>query len=215
LTDPGGAFLADQLVELDRGEWQFEAFTDLRGYLRWNAVPDRRLEHETELVGGVGEWIAARVLGDIAAVLARQRRAVRLELPPEAVVLGFLPWELARVDGRTLAEQRVSVIVDQLPRREVAKEPVGARLRMLAVFSLPDGTGALNLRRERYELARLVQRIAKVRSKAIDAGVAVRRHPPAAAGGAAGAAGVGSDAPVWARSGGWGWCWKMMPAGAI
>ena len=54
LTDPGGAFLADQLVELDHGEWQFEAFTDLRRYLRWNAVPDRRLEHEAELVGGVG-----------------------------------------------------------------------------------------------------------------------------------------------------------------
>jgi hypothetical protein len=39
---------------------------------------------------------------------------------------------------------------------------------MLAVFSLPDGTGALNLRRERYELARLVQRIAKVNSRAIE-----------------------------------------------
>jgi hypothetical protein len=73
------------------------------------------------------------------------RTPVRLELPPEAVVVvvvvvvGFLPWELARVDGRMLAEHRVSVIVDQLPRREVAKAAVGERLRMLAVFSLPDG----------------------------------------------------------------------------
>jgi len=71
LTDPAGGFLADQLVELDRGEWQFEAFTDLRGYLRWNAVPDRRLEHEAELVGGVGEWIAARGPGGIGAVAGR------------------------------------------------------------------------------------------------------------------------------------------------
>ena len=39
---------------------------------------------------------------------------------------------------------------------------------MLAVFSLPEGAGALNLRRERYALARLVQRIAKVNDKAIE-----------------------------------------------
>ena len=39
---------------------------------------------------------------------------------------------------------------------------------MLAVFSLPDGVGALNLRKERVALARLVQRIAKVNNKAIE-----------------------------------------------
>ena len=39
---------------------------------------------------------------------------------------------------------------------------------MLAVFSLPDGAGALNLRKERVALARLVQRIAKVNNKAIE-----------------------------------------------
>jgi len=83
LTDPSGAFLADQSVELDATQWQFEAFTDPHHYLRWNAVPDRRLEHEAELLGAVGEWMAARVLGDIAPVLARQRRAVRLGLGPE------------------------------------------------------------------------------------------------------------------------------------
>ena len=30
----GGAFLADHIVELDPGDWQYEAFTDLDGYLR-------------------------------------------------------------------------------------------------------------------------------------------------------------------------------------
>ncbi len=173
LTDPAGVFLADHGVELDDGDWQFEAFTDLRGYLRWNATPDRLLEHEAELVAAVGEWIRGQVLGPVGAILAERRRAVRLELPADAAVLGYLPWELARVNGRTLAEHRVSVIVDQLPppnvpRREIVKEAVGERLRMLAVFSLPDGTGALNLRRERRELAKLVQRIAKVNNKAIE-----------------------------------------------
>lgn len=173
LTDAADAFLADHVVELDAEEWQFEAFTDLRRYLRWNATPDRLLEHEAELVAAVGEWITTQVLGPVGAILAQRRKAVRLELPPNAAVLGYLPWELARVNGQTLAEHRVNVIIDQLPppnspRREVPKEPVGDRLRMLAVFSLPDGTGALNLRRERHELTKMVQRIAKVNNKAIE-----------------------------------------------
>ncbi|MGH3940873.1 MAG: CHAT domain-containing protein [Pseudonocardiaceae bacterium] len=37
---------------------------------------------------------------------------------------------------------------------------MGAALRMLAVFSLPTATSALGLRRERYELSRLVRRVA-------------------------------------------------------
>jgi tetratricopeptide (TPR) repeat protein len=39
---------------------------------------------------------------------------------------------------------------------------------MLAVFSLPDGGNALNLRRERFELARLVREIARVHGKAVE-----------------------------------------------
>jgi hypothetical protein len=41
-------------------------------------------------------------------------------------------------------------------QRKVHKEP----LRMLAVFSLPLGVSALNLRHERYELRRMIRRIA-------------------------------------------------------
>ena len=60
------------------------------------------------------------------------------------------------------------VVVVPQPRRPLAKNPVGARLRMLAVFSLPDGQDALNLRRERFELARLVHEIARVHGKAVE-----------------------------------------------
>ena len=35
LTDEAGAFVADHQVDLDSGAWQFEAFQDLYGYLRW------------------------------------------------------------------------------------------------------------------------------------------------------------------------------------
>ncbi|MFT7834935.1 CHAT domain-containing protein [Saccharothrix sp. BKS2] len=165
LTD-GGAFVADHLVGLDPAEWRFEAFTDLYRYLRWHAAPDRRAAHEAELVAQVGDWVADRVLGPIAGALAAARRPVRLEVG--AGVLGHLPWELARVDGRTLAEHRVVFVVDRLPRRPVAKAEVGDKLRMLAVFSLPEDAGALNLRKERHALARLVHDIAKVHHKGVE-----------------------------------------------
>ena len=158
----------DRDVELDTGAWQFEAFTDLYRYLRWHAAPDRRLRHEAELVARLGDWIAAEVLGPVAAVLAAGRTPVRLVLPAEAALLGYRPWELARVDGRTLAERRIPVIIDQRPRLELGKAPVGERLRMLAVFSLPDDAGALNLRRERHEIARLVRDLAKVNNRAVE-----------------------------------------------
>jgi hypothetical protein len=49
------------------------------------------------------------------------------------------------------------------------KRPVGARLRVLGLFSLPEGGGAaLNLRRERFELARLVQDVAEVHGRGVE-----------------------------------------------
>jgi hypothetical protein len=91
-----------------------------------------------------------------------------MEVPAGAAVLGYRPWELARVDGQALAGHRVGFIIDQQPHRSMAKAGVGDRLRMLAVFSLPEDAGALNLRKERFELARLVHDIAKVNNKAIE-----------------------------------------------
>jgi hypothetical protein len=54
---PGGRFLADHQVDLDQTAAEYEALTDLDGYLRWNAAPDRRLESEAELVAKVGGWM--------------------------------------------------------------------------------------------------------------------------------------------------------------
>ncbi|WP_179118191.1 CHAT domain-containing protein [Saccharothrix sp. ALI-22-I] len=167
LTD-AGAFVADHPVELDPAEWQFEAFTDLHRYLRWHAAPDRRLAHEAELVSQVGDWITARVLGPVAPALAAARRPVRVEVPAPASALAYRPWELARVDGRPLSGHRVGFVIDHLPRRPVVKAEIGQRLRMLAVFSLPEDASALNLRKERYALARLVNEIAAVNHKAVE-----------------------------------------------
>ncbi len=54
----------------------------------------------------------------------------------------------------------VALVYDLPGPAGVVKAPVGEALRMLAVFSLPTATSALALRRERYELSRLVRRVA-------------------------------------------------------
>ena len=172
LTGPDGTLLASHEVDLDRAtasrseEW--EAFTDLEKFLRWRASPDRRLDDEAELLAQVGEWITDQALGvGIARELVRWPGPVRVVIPPQAQVLAYLPWQAAWVEGQTLAGSKVTLVTDPFDRPLTTKRPVADRLRMLAVFSLPEGTGALNLRRERYALARLLNKIAKVNGRAV------------------------------------------------
>src|SRR4051794_5995848 len=114
LTDLRGQFVADHSVDFDAAAWEFEAFTDLYNFLRRNTTPDRRNEHEQQLIGQVGNWITDQLLGrGVAAALARERKTVRLSVPPEAAGLRYRPWELARVNGRTLAAHRVNFVVEQ------------------------------------------------------------------------------------------------------
>ena len=172
LKGPGGEFLADFEVDLNapggRQDPAFEGFTDFEWFLRWRAAIDRRLDSEMELVAEVGDWITQRALGPaVAGALARRPGPVLLVLPPEAQMLAYRPWQAARVRGRTLAASRVTFVTDPVGRPAETKRPVGERLRMLAVFSLPEDTTALNLRRERYELARLVHEIAAVNDRAV------------------------------------------------
>src|SRR4051794_19320456 len=82
LTEPGGRLLADHEVRLDEGCWQYAAFRDLRGYLRWRVSPDRRIAHEAEIVAEVGEWIGAEVFGAVGPAMVAQRPAtVRVVVP--------------------------------------------------------------------------------------------------------------------------------------
>jgi CHAT domain len=167
LTGVGGKFLADHEVRLDPGCSQYEAFTDLLGHLSWHAAPDRRDEDEARIVGEVGAWIGAEVFGPVAAVLARERpAAVRVIVPDEAKALLFRPLELAHVNGVPLALQDVTLVMqpagddDAGEVTTAATVPAGGRLRVLGLFSMPEGGQPLNLRRERYDLVRLVREIA-------------------------------------------------------
>jgi hypothetical protein len=170
LTGPGGGFLGDHEVRLEATCWQFEAFADLLGYLTWHVAPDRFDEDEARIVAEVGAWIGSEVLGPLAETLARARPAtVRVIIPAEARALCFRPLELAHAGGRPLAVQDVTVIMEPAP--EDGARPVGSgaadvtsrvgeRLRVLGLFSLPEGGQPLNLRRERHSLVRLIQGIA-------------------------------------------------------
>ncbi len=118
---------------------------------------------EAELLRRVGAWIGSVALGErIGRAMVRVAPVtVRVQVPDGAEFLAFRPWELAHVDGVPLAARGdVALVYDLLSANGAAKAPVGEALRILAVFSLPTATSALALRRERYELSRLVRRVA-------------------------------------------------------
>jgi len=161
LADDSGAFVADHEVRLDASSWQFEAFADLAGYLSWRAAPDRRDEEEARIVAAVGEWIGSQVLGPVAAAMVRARPAtVRVRVPERAEELLARPLELGHVGGKPLAVQDATLVMET-GSDEPRVSPAGGRLRVLGLFSLPEGGGrSLNLRRERHSLVQLIRRIA-------------------------------------------------------
>ena len=76
LTGPGGKFLADHQVDLDTGRWEFEAFSDLQGYLGRYVAPDQRLAQEAGILARVGAWAGDQVLGPVGAAMVAARPAV-------------------------------------------------------------------------------------------------------------------------------------------
>uniref|UniRef100_A0AAU2A2V3 CHAT domain-containing protein n=1 Tax=Streptomyces sp. NBC_00093 TaxID=2975649 RepID=A0AAU2A2V3_9ACTN len=172
LVAPGGEVLARHEVRLDPTGPLYEAFLDLPGHLRRHAPPDVRAAREREIVREVGAWIGAEVLGPVApALLAAAPAVVRVVVPtavPGARRLMSVPLELAHADGRPLAVQDVT-LVTQWGAGRAAGERGGGPVRVLALFSLPEGSRALNLRRERLALTRLF-------AEAADAGRAVEVH---------------------------------------
>ncbi|MFE6285736.1 CHAT domain-containing protein [Streptomyces sp. NPDC057877] len=156
LTGPDGRVLAGHDVRLDRDSPQYEAFLDLPGHVRRHAPPDQRVAREREIVRELGAWIGARVLGPVAgALLAAAPAVVRVVAPDEARALLSVPLELAHAGGGPLAGRGVTLVMrvggGAVPPAREAGRPV----RVLALFSLPEGSRVLNLRRERVALTRL------------------------------------------------------------
>lgn len=172
LSSLGGEMLCDHQVMLDESCWQYEAFADLPGYLRWHVVPDRRIQDEAVILAAASEWIGEQVLGPIGAVLAATAPAtVLVRVPEQAVHLTFRPLQLAHVNGRPLASQNVTLITqaggDSSPPSVHGDERPEDVLRVLGLFSMPAGERPLNLRRERQALVKLFTGIAAM-GRAVD-----------------------------------------------
>ena len=165
LKDAGGAFLADHLAALDRADPHYAALVDLPAYLRLHSAPDTRAADEQRLLAEVGRWIGNQVLGRSLAekLLSRARPSVvvRVLVPAAAERLLAVALEIARLDGREpLSVQGVSFVFETTGTAPPQAEPIGERLRILALFSLPPVGSPLNLRRERQMLRNLVRRLA-------------------------------------------------------
>jgi tetratricopeptide (TPR) repeat protein len=188
LTDEGtGEVLAEHLVDLDAGCAELAMVRDLYGYVRWHAAPDRRAADEARIVSQVGEWAGRVLLGEKvgAAIVAAAPVTVRVAIPARAALAGgqsaeappagageMLQWplELAHVDGEPLAGRGdVSFVYDIAPDGTArAKAGVSGALRVLAVFSLPSQLSVVALRRARFELSRLIRRIAAREGAAVE-----------------------------------------------
>jgi CHAT domain-containing protein/AAA ATPase-like protein len=161
--ETAGDPLAVHEVALDEDAPQASAFGDVYGYARSYAAPDRRAADEARLVDELGAWAGRAVLGERvgAAILARAPVTVLVRVPDELRHVRWWPLELAHAGGRPLAASGDVALVYEVPSGDQQEKPaVGQALRMLAVFSQPDGASVLALRRERYELVRLVRRLA-------------------------------------------------------
>jgi tetratricopeptide (TPR) repeat protein len=162
-----GVPVADHEVALDSDAVEVRAFGDVYGYARAYAAPDRRDEDEARLVAGLGTWAGRVLLGERigAAIVAAAPVTVR-------VTAGFAagwPLELAHAGGVPLAARGdVSLVYAPAGKAGPAKAEAADALRVLAVFSQPTRTSVLALRRERYELGRLIRRLGAKRKRMVE-----------------------------------------------
>ncbi len=171
LKDSQGKFLADHEVGLDSGDPNYTAFMDMESFLKANSSPDRWLEDQMRLMEQVGSWIGKEALGSVGERISKFSTPVTVlvKVPPEASGLLYRPWEMAIAGGKPLALRNASLVYEIMGEKpEIKTVPVQDRLRMLAVFSLPTDASSLSLRRERYQLMKLIRDLAQTRGFAID-----------------------------------------------
>jgi hypothetical protein len=173
LADANGSYLADHEVTLDAGSREYRGFLSLRDYLDFF----QPVRPPAEQLRSLGAWIGEQVFGGLKDALLREHErpatAVRVRIPREAEPLLLRPFELARqegADGPALTEFGVRLVYQlaDTPDGSRAKAKPEQALRVLAVFSLPDQANPLNLRRERYQLQRLVRDLGQRRGKAVE-----------------------------------------------
>jgi hypothetical protein len=124
-------------------------------------------EDEARLVAELGAWAGRVLLGErVGAAIVEAAPVTVLVTPGFAV--GW-PLELAQVAGVPLAARGdVSFVYAPAGKTGPPKAEVAGVLRVLAVFSQPTRTSVLALRRERYELGRLIRRLAATHRRMVE-----------------------------------------------
>ncbi|MBI4674223.1 MAG: CHAT domain-containing protein [Chloroflexi bacterium] len=172
LHDAKGNVIADFPVALDPHENEYLGFVDLNAYFRQY----RGAYTNREMLDQIGAWMGERVFGNLRAKL-RERltppaTTVQVNVPRDAQPLMTRPFELAHLDVRKAPKSFVAhgirFVYVETPAPAPRPKQAHATLRVLAVFSLPSDVNPLNLRRERYELTKLVRRIAQTRGVALE-----------------------------------------------
>jgi hypothetical protein len=176
LQDDAGNFLADHEVNLDVDAQEYQGYDDPPEYLRtFRAAHGGGPAGDEELLRRLGDWIGEQVFGALRAKfranITQPATIIRVLVPPEAQDLLFCPFELAHLEtgGRPLVEHGIRFIYQHpdAPANPAAKHTAPV-LRVLAVFSVPTDVNPLNLRRERYELRKLLLTIARISGVAIE-----------------------------------------------
>jgi tetratricopeptide (TPR) repeat protein len=169
LSDDRGVFVADHVVALDQESPEYRAFIDLYRVVRWKEAAIS----EAALVKRVSDWIRHKVWGPVGdAIVARAAQepvTVHLSLSPAAGSLLFLPLEIGLRMDPSPGAMEIGLVSDVEEEGESrSKRPIGDRLRMLGIFSMPIDQTALNVRREHHELRRLVHRVARAAGRAVE-----------------------------------------------
>lgn len=156
--------IAERSSTLDPASEEYAAFVATGAHAEHGRVADRT-------TGGLGQrlgrWLALSVLGPVGELLAGHAPLVVVVRGDSALRYG--PWGLAEIGGRTLAERGVVVVVATGVPASHRREPgAQAPVRVLAVFSQPHELDALNLRKERAHLTRVVRELAERDGRAVE-----------------------------------------------
>lgn len=171
LRDNAGNFIINHKVDIDLTDPEYSGFIDLENYLTVHAAPDKWIEDHQILLKEVGSWICSKVFGPIAKIILDIRKpvVVRVNVPPEASSLLYLPLDLAYFNGKPLRLQNIRFVFESgSVSQELHLTQTKDALRMLAIFSLPVDVSALSLRRECHEISNLIRYIARTHGFAID-----------------------------------------------
>jgi len=178
LKDAKGNVLADHTVALDSNEREYLGFVNLAAY----ANSYRGAYTYREILDQIGAWMGEHVFGNLRAKL-RERLTppttiVQVNVPRNSTEFTTRPFELAHLDDKPLVAHGIRFVYVESLTPNPSPSPLlpspsgrgagGEGLRILAIFSLPTDENPLNLRRERYELTKLVRTIAQTRGVALE-----------------------------------------------